>query len=233
MILRRALLAPLFASMAALVLVAPVKANTQVSADCSVIGDVSADVSWIDTQVNAGYQTSPVLTCTGHVLHNGVSGGGIVTIPVTSNGSFTNIVCGTGSAGDSSPTSTAVDTLVAYTNGTVNSGMFASILNSTDLAYNVVFANQAGQFYWSSTPNSIPGTPRPPLPDLSTSGPYEPYGHGEIYISPHWGPGNGGIGPGGSGPPSPAPPAGPPTGLCTHGFSLTGDFSIHINAPNK
>jgi hypothetical protein len=234
MSLRRGLLAVLLGAVGALSAVSSANATTVAAAGCTISGDARAGVSWVDTQVNAGFTfNSLVITCTGSFVQNGVAGVGVVTVPTTSNGSFTNIACGTGSAGDPAPGAAPVDTAVVYSNGTVNSGLASAILANTNLSYNIVFVGGQGAFTWSQTPNTIPGTPNTAIPDNSTTGKYIPVGAGAINISPTWGPGSGGIGPLGTGPPSAPPPVGAASGLCTNGFTVLGDVGLAIVATNK
>jgi hypothetical protein len=208
--------------------------STVAAADCTISGHADADVSWMDVQRDARYTfNSLIITCsgaftqtTGTIVSASV---GVVSLQTMSNGTFTNIVCGTGTAGDGAPYVTPPTELAII--GTP--GLAASILANTNLSYNIVFAGGQGALTWSQTPNTfLPGTPNTAIPDNSTSGKYIPVGGGAIDISPDWA-GSGGIGPAGTGPPTLPPPVGAASGLCTHGFTVLGDVGLAIVAPNK
>jgi hypothetical protein len=180
-------------------------ADAHTVATCQVSGTITANSTWIGNATSGPYTLQSTNTCTG--VFDGVAD--IVTVNVSSSGTFTDIICGSESMGDP----------YAYaTNATSASGNShnAQLMQSADWGYTMVFDPTpfAGTWTFSESGNTLP-----PVPTASPTTTH-PVGSGPVTITP-WQSGQGGVFPGS-----------PPAGLCTNGWNLNGVISFVLDGPD-
>jgi hypothetical protein len=194
---------------------------TQAAAGCAITGHANADVQWLDGAQGTYGFTSLTIACAGQYVTNDTARYGACSLPtspncaspvvatlnVNSNGKFTNIACGTGTAGDAAP-------VQAVLPGAIDpGGRGSAILADVDLGYQIDFAAGKGAFVWSA--GGDPGSPQNVSPNASAgrrvAAPNKliPLGGGAININPD-----------SSFPVTTTPTV--PGALCTHGFDVQG-----------
>ena len=214
MTVKRIIMSALVGSIAAMALAVPAQAQGRKIGACTIEGSATASVLWLGGGGTFSFgPTGLGIDC---FFVTGKSAGGfeagVAELVLGSQGSFDNILCGTGTAADDNPTVTSVTT-------TPDSPKSESVLLNADLGYHITFVGFQGFLTWGA--NATPGNPRPNTGGSST----EPVGFGVINISPWRGPGHPLGSQGGT------YPGTPPFGECTNGFNVEGDVDGSISAP--
>ena len=224
MTFKRIIMSALLGSIAAMALAVPaqaqIKAGHHWHASCTIEGSATASVAWQDLGGTFSFgPTGLGIDCIFHKKKKVRVGDGptavetgIAEVVGGSQGSFDNIVCGTGTAADDNPTVSSVTT-------TPDSPNSEAALLGADLGYHIAFVAGEGALTWGD--NATPG-----VPDVNTTAsPTAPIGGGVINISPWRGAGHPLGSQGGTFPGS------PPDGQCTNGFNVEGAVHGTLIAP--